>query len=73
MIYNQYLLQNLSLDPDKLSPIINLFHLIQVLVINSDLKARTVDDLVAASREQPGTLSYLTASIPCVVYMESLK
>jgi tripartite-type tricarboxylate transporter receptor subunit TctC len=73
MIYNQYLLQNLSLDPDKLWPIINLFHLIQVLVINSDLKARTVDDLVAASREQPGTLSYLTASIPCVVYMESLK
>jgi len=73
MIYNQYLFRNLSFDPDKLSPIINLFHLIQVLVINSDLKAGTVDDLVAASRERPGTLSYLTASIPCVVYMESLK
>jgi tripartite-type tricarboxylate transporter receptor subunit TctC len=73
MIYNQYLFRNLSFDPDKLLPIINLFHLIQVLVINSDLKATTVDDLVAASRERPGTLSYLTASIPCVVYMESLK
>ncbi|MGB7858767.1 MAG: tripartite tricarboxylate transporter substrate-binding protein, partial [Pseudolabrys sp.] len=54
-------------------PIINLFHLIQVLVINSDLKAKTVDQLVATSREKPGTLSYLTASIPCVVYMDSLK
>jgi tripartite-type tricarboxylate transporter receptor subunit TctC len=73
MIYNQYLFKSLSFDPEKLSPIINLFHLIQVLVINSDLKAKTVDDLIAASRERPGTLSYLTASIPCVVYMESLK
>ena len=34
MIYNQYLFKNLSFDPDKISPIINLFHLIQVLVIN---------------------------------------
>jgi tripartite-type tricarboxylate transporter receptor subunit TctC len=73
MIYNQYLFKNLSFDPDKLSPIVNLFHLIQVLVINSDLKAKTVDELIASSRERPGTLSYLTASIPCVVYMESLK
>src|SRR5215510_3808999 len=31
MIYNQYLFKNLSFDPDKLTPIINLFHLIQVL------------------------------------------
>jgi len=49
MIYNQYLFKNLSFDPDKLAPIANLFHLIQVLVINSDLKARTVDELVAVS------------------------
>jgi tripartite-type tricarboxylate transporter receptor subunit TctC len=73
MIYNQYLFKNLSFDPDKLSPIINLFHLIQVLVINSDLKAKTVDELIAVSKQKPGTLSYLSASIPCVVYMDSLK
>ena len=73
LIYNQYLFKNLPFDPEKLTPIINLFHLIQVLVINSDLKAKTVDQLVATSREKPGTLSYLTASIPCVVYMDSLK
>ena len=73
MIYNQFLFKNLSFDPDKLLPIINLFHLIQVLVVNSDLKVRTVDDLIAASRERPGTLSYISASIPCVVYMDSLK
>src|SRR5262245_42654464 len=73
MIYNQYLFKNLSFDPDKLAPIINLFHLIQVLVINSDLKAKTVDELIAVSKQKPGTLSYLSASIPCVVYMDSLK
>ena len=73
LIYNQYLFKNLPFDPEKVTPIINLFHLIQVLVINSDLKAKSVDQLVAVSREKPGTLSYLTASIPCVVYMDSLK
>src|SRR4029079_10254318 len=73
VIYNQYLFKNLPFDPEKMTPIINLFHLIQVLVINSDLKAKSVDQLIATSREKPGTLSYLTASIPCVVYMDSLK
>src|SRR6187455_760349 len=73
LIYNQYLFKNLPIDPEKVIPIINLFHLIQVLVINSDLKAKSVDQLIAVSREKPGTLSYLTASIPCVVYMDSLK
>ena len=73
LIYNQYLFRNLPFDPEKVTPIINLFHLIQVLVINSDLKAKSVDQLIAVSREKPGTLSYLTASIPCVVYMDSLK
>src|SRR6478735_11930987 len=73
MIYNQYLFKNLPFDPDKLTPIINLFHLIQVLVINSDLGAKSVDELIAVSKQKPGTLSYLTASIPCVVYMDNLK
>ena len=74
LIYNQFLFKSMPFDPDKgLTPIVNLFHLIQVLVVNSDLKAKTVDDLVAVSKAKPGTLSYLTASIPCVVYMDSLK
>src|SRR5689334_24391371 len=73
LIYNQFLFKNMTFDPEKLTPIINLFHLIQVLVINSDLPAKSVDDLVAVSKQKPGTLSYLTASIPCVVYMDSLK
>jgi tripartite-type tricarboxylate transporter receptor subunit TctC len=74
MIYNQFLFKKLPFDPEKgLTPIINLFHLIQVLVINSDLKAKTVDELVAVSKQKPGTLSYLTASVPLAVFMDSLK
>src|ERR1044072_3522138 len=73
MIYNEFLYKNIPFNPDKLTPIVNLFHLVQALVVNSDLKAKTVDDLVAISKQKAGTLSYLTASIPCVVYMDSLK
>ena len=40
MVYNQYLYKNIPFDPDKLTPIINLFHLIQALVVNSDLGAK---------------------------------
>lgn len=71
--YNQYLFKNLPYDPENLIPIVNLFHLIQVLVVNADLGVSNVDELVALSKKKPGTLNYLTASLPLVVYMESLK
>jgi tripartite-type tricarboxylate transporter receptor subunit TctC len=71
--YNQFLFKKLPFDPQKLTPIVNLFNIIQVLVVNSDLKVKTVDELVALSKQKAGTLSYLTASLPLVVYMESLK
>jgi tripartite-type tricarboxylate transporter receptor subunit TctC len=73
MIYNQFMFKSIPFDPEKLTPIVNLFHLIQVLVVNADLGAKTVDELVAVSKAKPGTLNFLTASIPCVVYMDSLK
>lgn len=71
--YNQHLFKNLPYDPENLIPIVNLFHLIQVLVVNADLGVNNVDELVALSKKKPGTLNYLTASLPLVVYMESLK
>lgn len=74
IVYNQFLYRSVPFDPDKgLAPIVNLFHLIQVLVVNSSLNVKNVDELVALSKQKPGTLNYLTASIPCVVYMDSLK
>ena len=73
MVYNQFLFKKLPFEPDKLTPIVNLFHLIQVLVVNSNLKVNTVDELIAASKQKSGTLSYLTASVPLVVFMERMK
>jgi tripartite-type tricarboxylate transporter receptor subunit TctC len=74
MIYNQYIFKTMPFDPEKsLTPIVNLFHLIQVLVVNADLKVKSVDELVALSKAKPKTLAYLTASLPLVVYMERLN
>ena len=72
MIYNQYLFKNLSFDPDKISPIINLFHLIQVLVINSISQGRRWTSSIAVSKQKPGTLSYLSARSRAL-FMDSLK
>ena len=72
LVYNPYLFKKLPFDPDKLTPIVNLFHLIQVLVINSDLKVKSVDELIALSKAKPGTLNYLTAALPLAVYMDYL-
>jgi tripartite-type tricarboxylate transporter receptor subunit TctC len=74
LIYNQYLYKNLTYNPETgLTPIVNLFSIVQALIVNSDLKVKTVDDLVALSKAKKATLSYLTASLPLVVYMEHLK
>jgi len=72
--YNQFLFKSIPFDPDKgLQPITNLFHLIHMLVVNSDLKVKNVDELVALSKAKPGTLNYLSPGAPMVLYMETLK
>ena len=73
VIYNQFMFKTIPFEPEKLVPVVNLFHLIQVMVVNSNLNVKTVDQLVALSKAKPGTLNYLTAAIPCVVYMDYLK
>ncbi|HXW48405.1 MAG TPA: tripartite tricarboxylate transporter substrate binding protein [Xanthobacteraceae bacterium] len=74
IIYNQFLLRSMPFDPvNGLQPITKLFDLIHVMVVNSDLKVKTVDELIALSKARPGTLSYLTPGAPMVLYMETLK
>lgn len=74
VVYNQFLFKSLPFDPEKgLQPISNLFHLIHMLVVNSDLKVKNVDELVALSKAKPGTLNYLSPGAPMVLYMETLK
>jgi len=74
LVYNQFMLKNMPFDPENgLAPIINLYHLIHMLVVNSELKVKTVDELVALSKAKPGTLSYFTPGVPMQLYMETLK
>lgn len=74
VVYNQFLFKHPGFNPETgLAPITNLFHLIQVLVVNADLKVKSIDELIALSKAKPGTLSYLTASVPLALYMENLR
>jgi tripartite-type tricarboxylate transporter receptor subunit TctC len=41
--------------------------------VNSNLKVKNVDELVAYSKAHPGTLSYTTPGAPMVLFMETLK
>ena len=74
MLYNQFLFKSLPFNPEtSLQPITNAFHLIHMLVVNSQLGVKNVDDLVALSKAKAGTLSYLAPGAPMVLYMETLK
>jgi tripartite-type tricarboxylate transporter receptor subunit TctC len=74
MIYNQFLIKEMPFDPvHGLQPITKLFDLLHVLVVNSNLNVKNVDELVALSKAKPGTLSYTTPGAPMVLYMETLK
>jgi len=74
MLYNQFLFKNLPFNPEtSLQPITNAFHLIHMLVVNSQLGVKNVDELCALSKAKAGTLSYLAPGAPMVLYMETLK
>jgi len=74
LAYNQFLLKTMPFKPETaVTPITNLYYLIQALVVNADLKVKTVDELIALSKAKPGTLSYLTATPTLMLYMETLK
>jgi tripartite-type tricarboxylate transporter receptor subunit TctC len=74
MVYNQFLLKSLPFDPQKgFTPVTNLYNLIQLMVVNASLNVKTVDNLIALSKAKAGTLSYVTASVPLFLYMETLK
>jgi tripartite-type tricarboxylate transporter receptor subunit TctC len=74
MLYNQFLFKTLPFNPEtSLQPITNAFHLIHMLVVNSSLGVKNVDELCALSKAKAGTLSYLAPGAPLVLYMETLK
>ena len=50
MVYNPHLFKSLPFDERAIQPVMNLFYLIQTLAVNSALKVKTIDELVAYSK-----------------------
>ena len=71
--YNLYL-YNLPFDLEKgIAPLTNLFFITQMLAVNSDLKAKTIAELIAVAKAKPKTLSYSAPAAPLVLFLESLN
>jgi tripartite-type tricarboxylate transporter receptor subunit TctC len=74
VVYNQFLFKNLPFHPEKdFEPVTNLFINSVALVANSKLNIKTIPEMIALAKAQPGTLSYGTFSFVLVQYMEKLK
>jgi len=74
LVFNQFMFKSLGYDPvTAFEPITQLFFITQALVVSAKLEAKTLPELAALSKAKPGTLSYSTAAIPLVVFMERWK
>ena len=72
--YNLYLYKNLPFDLENgIVGITNLFFIAQALAVNSDLKVKTVDELVALAKSKPKTLSYSAPAAPLILFMDNLN
>jgi tripartite-type tricarboxylate transporter receptor subunit TctC len=73
IVYSQYLFKSLPFNPEKdFEPITNLFFNTLAFAVNNSLKVKTVPELMALAKQQPGKLSYSTFSFPLVHYMDGL-
>jgi tripartite-type tricarboxylate transporter receptor subunit TctC len=72
-VYNEFLYKSIPYNPEKdFTPIANLFFNTLSIVANSDLKVKSLPELVALAKTRQG-LSYATFSFPLTVFMERLK
>jgi tripartite-type tricarboxylate transporter receptor subunit TctC len=74
IVYSQFLFKSLPFNPEKdFEPITNLFFNTLAFAVNNSLGVKTVSELMALAKKQPGKLSYSTFSFPLVHYMDGLK
>ena len=73
LAFNPHLFTKLPFEESGLQPVTNLFHLLQALVVSSDVKVRTMDELVALSKAKPGSMSYTSGTHTVALYMDRLK
>ena len=74
VVYNQFLFKTIPYDPEKdLQPIANLFFNTLAVVINGDTKVKTLPEMIAMAKAQPGKLAYSTFSFPATYFMDKLN
>ncbi len=65
-----FLYSKLTYDPNKdLAPVIVLGAFANVLVVNNDVKANSVSDLIALIKAQPGKFSYASSGSGSTIHM----
>jgi tripartite-type tricarboxylate transporter receptor subunit TctC len=71
---NEFTFKSIPYNPEKdFDPITNCFINTQVLVVSSALGVKTLDELAAASKAKPGTMSYSVLAIPMQITFENWK
>ncbi len=60
---NQFLYKSLDYDPTKMVPIAVLSHVANVLLVRPDFPAKTVQELIALAKANPGKLNYASQGI----------
>ena len=74
LVFSQFMFKTLHYDPaTAFEPITQLFFITQALVVSAALNVKTLPELATLSKAKPATLSYSTAAIPAVVFMERWK
>ena len=74
LTYNEFMYRSIPFKPARdFVPVANPFFDTQVLVVNSNLKVKTLPELAALSKAKPKTLSYVTPSVSLYVFMEHWK
>jgi len=74
MALNPFLMKKLSYDPVKdFVPVARMALVPYLVVVNPDVKAATMKELVALAKAQPGKLSYAAGAATGIVAGEALK
>ena len=60
---NVFLYQSLNYDPKQLVPIAIMSHIANVLLVQPDFPAKTVQELIAYARANPGKLNYASQGV----------
>ena len=58
-----YLVKNMPYDPDELRPVSQVSLAPSVLVVNTKLGVKSLEELIALAKKRPGELNYVSAGI----------